>query len=68
MNEKGEDAEHDGRGEELAGSNQVKGEEWVKRGLFGDFGSGCFVHDGLTDELRGSGCSVTRIVSVDKRE
>lgn len=47
VNEKGKNAEHDGRGEELAGSNQVKGEGWVERGLFGNFGSGCFVHDGL---------------------
>lgn len=45
VNEKGEDAEHDGRGEKLAYSDQVKDEGWVERGLFGDFGSGSLKHD-----------------------
>lgn len=49
VDEKGEDAEHDGGGEKLAGSDQVKDEGWVERGLLGNFVSAFFIHD----ELRG---------------
>lgn len=49
MDEKGENAEHDGGGEKLAGSDQVKDEWWVERGLPGDCGSAILIHD----ELRG---------------